>query len=91
MIARRVVVEGRVQGVGFRAWVAGAARATGLNGFVRNRTDGSVECVFYGDEATVNEMVEACRHGPRHAVVTKMTSDACTAEPWTGFEVRPTA
>ena len=91
MIARRVIVAGRVQGVGFRAWVAGKARARGLTGYVRNRADGSVECVFCGEESVVTEMTEACRRGPRLATVSKLTHTPCAIEPWTGFDVRSTA
>jgi acylphosphatase len=63
-IIRHVIVHGRVQGVGFRAFVEGEALARGLEGWVRNRRDGSVEAVFMGDEVTVAEMVAACRRGP---------------------------
>jgi acylphosphatase len=63
-VIRHVVVHGRVQGVGFRAFVEGEALARGLEGWVRNRRDGSVEAVFMGEAATVAAMVEACRRGP---------------------------
>lgn len=63
-IARHVVVRGRVQGVGFRAFVEHHAIQRGLTGWVRNRRDGSVEAVFAGPEKTVNGMIAACRIGP---------------------------
>jgi acylphosphatase len=63
-VIRQVIVHGRVQGVGFRAFVEGEALARGLEGWVRNRRDGSVEAVFMGEAATVAAMVEACRRGP---------------------------
>ena len=63
-IIRHMVVHGRVQGVGFRAFVEGEALARRLEGWVRNRRDGSVEAVFMGDEATVAATIEACRKGP---------------------------
>ena len=63
-VIRHVIVHGRVQGVGFRAFVEGEALARGLAGWVRNRRDGSVEAVFMGEAATVAAMVEACRRGP---------------------------
>ena len=72
MIVRRVVVHGRVQGVGFRAFVEDTAERLGLEGWVRNRRDGTVEAVFAGEEATVGEAIEACRRGPRSARVTKV-------------------
>ena len=61
----RVLVRGRVQGVGFRAWVERAALSRGLVGWVRNRADGSVEAVFAGPSADVEAMIAACRKGPR--------------------------
>ena len=63
-VIRHVIVHGRVQGVGFRAFVEGEALARGLQGWVRNRRDGSVEAVFMGEAATVAAIVEACRRGP---------------------------
>jgi acylphosphatase len=61
---RHVVIRGRVQGVGFRAWTEDTALEHGLEGWVRNRRDGAVEAVFAGDAGAVNAMVEACRKGP---------------------------
>jgi acylphosphatase len=61
---RRVMIRGRVQGVGFRAWTDDEARARALEGWVRNRRDGSVEAVFAGPPDTVADMVAACRRGP---------------------------
>ena len=64
-----VVVRGRVQGVGYRAWTERAALSRGLTGWVRNRRDGSVEAVFIGEEDAVAAMVGACRGGPPGAFV----------------------
>ena len=61
---RRVVIRGRVQGVGYRAWVDHEARRLGLQGWVRNRRDGSVEAVFEGEEGIVADMIASCRKGP---------------------------
>jgi acylphosphatase len=66
-IATRIVIEGRVQGVGFRWWVAEWANARGLEGWVRNRREGTVEALFYGPESTVRNMVEFCKEGPPNA------------------------
>ena len=66
---RRVVVRGRVQGVGFRAWVEDTAILNGLDGWVRNCRDGSVEAVFAGAAEAVAAMIEACRNGPPSAQV----------------------
>ena len=66
---RHVVVRGRVQGVGFRAFVEVEALRHGLEGWVRNRHDGSVEAVFAGPPEQVEAMLDACRRGPFHARV----------------------
>ena len=66
---RQVTITGRVQGVGYRAWVDQRARNHDLEGWVRNRRDGSVEALFAGPEEVVSEMVAACRRGPSSARV----------------------
>jgi acylphosphatase len=63
-VVRRVTIRGRVQGVGFRAWVEHEALRRGLEGWVRNRRDGSVEAVFAGAAEVVTSMIAACRDGP---------------------------
>jgi acylphosphatase len=63
-VTRHVVVRGRVQGVGFRAWAEDLALRRGVAGWVRNRRDGSVEAVFSGPADAVAAMVAACRQGP---------------------------
>jgi acylphosphatase len=65
----RVMIRGRVQGVGYRAWVEHQAGVRGLEGWVRNRVDGSVEALFSGPEDVVTGMVASCRHGPSSARV----------------------
>jgi len=69
----RVIVTGRVQGVGYRAWVEQEAWTRRLSGWVRNRRDGSVEALFSGEAAVVDAMTEACRSGPRMAAVENVT------------------
>ena len=61
---RRVTIRGRVQGVGFRAWTEHEARRRAVEGWARNRRDGSVEALFAGPAETVADMIEACRRGP---------------------------
>lgn len=63
-------IEGRVQGVGFRAWMAREARLRGLAGWVRNLPDGAVQALFVGPAAGVASMRDACGTGPPHARVT---------------------
>jgi acylphosphatase len=68
-VMRHVSVRGRVQGVGYRAFVEVEALRRGLEGWVRNRRDGTVEAVLMGEAAAVAGMVEACRRGPMGARV----------------------
>ncbi|MGJ4927940.1 acylphosphatase [Bradyrhizobium sp. HKCCYLS2038] len=75
-----VTVHGRVQGVGYRAWVEDQAILNGLDGWVRNRTDGSVEAVFAGPADDVATMVAACRNGPPAARVDTVTDAPGTAD-----------
>jgi acylphosphatase len=71
-IIRYVIVRGRVQGVGFRAFVEYEALKRGLEGWVRNCRDGAVEAVFAGPPAIVADMIEACRRGPRSGRVDRL-------------------
>jgi acylphosphatase len=66
---RIVVIRGRVQGVGYRAWTEITAIERGIEGWVRNRRDGSVEALFIGPEDEVAAMIEDCRSGPPGAHV----------------------
>ena len=66
---RRIVLRGRVQGVGYRAFIEHQALRRGLEGWVRNCRDGTVEAVLAGPAETVAAMIEACRRGPASAWV----------------------
>ncbi len=79
MTARHVSIRGRVQGVGYRAWVNDEAGRRNLDGWVRNRRDGSVEAVFSGSEDVVAAMIEACRRGPALARVDAIDERAADA------------
>jgi acylphosphatase len=68
-VHRHVIVRGRVQGVGYRAWTEIAALERGLEGWVRNRRDGSVEAIFGGALGEVTAMIADCRRGPPGARV----------------------
>ncbi|MGQ0683780.1 acylphosphatase [Bradyrhizobium sp.] len=74
----QVTIRGRVQGVGYRAWLEQQARQSRLEGWVRNRRDGSVEALFAGPASVVAEMVALCRHGPPSSRVASVISE--TAE-----------
>jgi acylphosphatase len=65
----RLMISGRVQGVGFRMFVEDEAARRGLRGWVRNRRDGRVEATFAGPPDAVDSMIEACRRGPPAARV----------------------
>lgn len=87
----RLIITGRVQGVGFRDWLAGTARTHDIPGWVRNRRDGSVEAVLAGDAPTLQKMLDACRDGPPMARVEDITVEEAEAPPRPGFEILPTA
>ena len=87
-VRRRVVVSGRVQGVGFRAETRFMAEACGVVGWVRNRPDGSVEASFEGDPQAVEALVGFCRTGPRLARVERVDVFEEPVEGLAGFEFR---
>ena len=97
VIDTHVIVRGRVQGVGFRAWTEVMALERGLQGWVRNTRGGAVEALFVGPVDVVAAMVAACHHGPRGARVDGVDQRAGTAEdiklrrPGDLFSVLPTA
>lgn len=86
-----VRIEGRVQGVGYRMWTERVAVGLGLEGWVRNRRDGSVEAVFQGPDAAVADMIGRCRRGPAEAEVTHVEVLGEGVGVFRGFEVRETA
>ena len=72
MTARRYIVSGRVQGVGFRWWVRSKAMELGLGGWVRNLPDGRVEVVAGGEDGALAVLEDGLQHGPRYALVEKV-------------------
>jgi acylphosphatase len=85
--ARRVRITGRVQGVFFRAWTADEARALSVAGWIRNRSDGSVEAHLEGEEEAVDELIQLIREGPPDAEVQGVAITECDPEGLNGFEV----
>jgi acylphosphatase len=77
---RHVTISGRVQGVGYRAFVDHEARSRDLEGWVRNRRDGSVEAVFAGPADAVTAVIAACRRGPSSARVQALRDDAANPD-----------
>ena len=88
-VTRRLVVAGRVQGVGYRAQMVQEARAAGVRGWVRNRRDGTVEAVVQGEAAAVERVTAWARRGPPAARVTKVQVEAAGGE-YAGFVTLPT-
>jgi acylphosphatase len=88
--AVRVRVSGLVQGVGYRAWTEQEAIARGLRGWVRNRTDGSVEALISGPESAVDGMLAAFHNGPPAAGVEDVSVVTAEDPGGIGFRTLPT-
>lgn len=89
-LTMHVLIEGRVQGVGYRAWCAEEAEARALSGWVRNLKTGAVEALISGPADTVVDMLDALWQGPALARVNTVTNLEA-ADPASGaFEIRPT-
>ena len=84
----RMVITGRVQGVGFRASCARKARSLALVGSVRNLGDGSVEVVAEGDSKAVEEMTRWCQSGPQYAQVLNVQCSTETPEGVESFRIK---
>jgi acylphosphatase len=92
-LVRRVVVEGFVQGVGYRDFARRAALRLGVSGWVRNRLDGTVEAVIAGARADVEAMLAEMRRGPRGAAVANLLlldPDSADQARTGAFVIRPT-
>ena len=84
----RIIVEGRVQGVGFRAFVAREAERRAVGGFVRNRADGNVECVAQGHPDAIAALCDACGRGPLGSHVARVDiRDAESIEQYAAFKI----
>ena len=91
MISERLTIRGHVQGVGYRDALRAQALRRGVAGWVRNRTDGSVEALLQGAAEPVAELIAWARRGPPAARVAQVQVDAAPDEPvHAGFECRPT-
>lgn len=89
MNAKRLIISGRVQGVGYRIWMVETARSLGVSGWVRNRIDGSVEALIAGDLAAVEELSRQCRRGPRMAEVVSIDEELADPPEYPGFRQVP--
>jgi len=88
--AVRLVIEGKVQGVGYRWWAVGEAMRQGLNGWVRNRADGTVEALAIGPQDAIARFERACWRGPGGARVIAVTRLEAEDDASQGFSQRPT-
>jgi acylphosphatase len=89
LVARRFLISGRVQGVGFRYFVEARAHAEGVHGFVRNLADGRVEALVEGDRESVDRVEAALHRGPSGADVEEvMVEEAAPTGRATGFSIR---
>jgi acylphosphatase len=91
VIGRRLLIFGRVQGVFYRNWATGEARALGLRGWIRNCGDGSVEAMAFGEAEAVDAFVARCRKGPPAAVVERIDVELAEGEAPDDFRTAPTA
>jgi acylphosphatase len=91
IVTRHLTIRGRVQGVWYRAWAVRLARRLGLAGWVRNRSDGTVEAVVQGDAANVERFIERAREGSPGASVASIDVREAEAIRTEGFEQHPTA
>jgi acylphosphatase len=90
MVALRLVITGRVQGVGFRAWACREALRRGVRGWVRNRRDGSVEALLIAAPEAIEAVAEACRRGPALAEVVNIDRHPAEDDGSLGFSERQT-
>ena len=86
----RLRIEGRVQGVWYRAWTQGEAQKRGLTGWVRNRSNGSVEALVSGPADAVDSLIAACHQGPPAARVDRVDVTSDSDDGTVGFQTRPT-
>lgn len=87
-VTQRIVVSGRVQGVGYRNWTMGAARDLGVRGWIRTMNGSSVEIMATGGEEEMAILVEACHQGPRLARVEAVDVQPAEDAGWKGFSKR---
>lgn len=90
MLAVKAIITGRVQGVWYRSWTVENAQTLALDGWVRNRSDGSVEACFCGPAPMVQEMLSRCQKGPIAARVLSVQDEPTEPISEVGFKQLPT-
>jgi acylphosphatase len=88
--AVRLVIEGHVQGVGFRWWMTDQATRLGVSGWVRNRRDGAVEALVIGRTEDIEKLEQTCRQGPLGSRVESVTREPAEDDASRGFDQKPT-
>ncbi|PHP17002.1 acylphosphatase [Sphingobium sp. IP1] len=91
VVARHLMILGRVQGVFYRNWTVETARSLGLTGWVRNRMDGSVEALVQGEADVVDQFITLAQDGPPAAKVARIEATNAPVEALNDFEKKPTA
>jgi acylphosphatase len=87
VVRRRLVISGRVQGVGYRSWLGRKARTAGLVGEVRNRDDGRVEAILQGPLESIEQVIRRCHSGPLLARVSNLETTKESPQPCSVFTV----
>ncbi len=87
MLARHIIVKGRVQGVFFRKYTKQKAKELNIKGWVRNLPDDRVEIMAQGDEKNLQQFLEWCKRGPANATVTNVTAEETSTESFTDFSI----
>ena len=87
MTCFRAIISGIVQGVGYRYWLRGEAERLGVDGWCRNRNDGTVEALFEGDGDAVDRLIALCRQGPPGANVRSVEVVVADPEGTPGFRI----
>ena len=90
MTTKKLTIHGRVQGVAYRAWLSQEAVKKDIHGWVKNRSDGTVEALLHGPDNEVEALIEASRNGPPIAEVTKVEIDDVDFGGPALFEIHPT-
>lgn len=88
MVFVSVAIRGQVQGVGYRYWLRQQAKIVGVNGWVRNQSNGAVEAYFAGDSRRVEELLALCWRGPAEAKIDGIDVRETADEDASGFHIR---
>ena len=88
MASYQIIIEGRVQGVGFRYSAKRTAEALGINGWIKNDPNGSVSIKAEGEEKKLNQFIDWCKQGPPGAIVQNVKANETPEEHFKGFNIK---